>query len=173
MQAFYATILLLLAGTPVLADDARETGAGAPAGTEVIAELYQFDLFQQNAIETADRNGSEVLRHSAVNKAEAATQRDRALLKLQRMTGTEVNAGNSSTARCADRLAALDSTAEPDAVREFYAAQVAEHRSAVLLLQRYLSAPDNAAIKDFVADQLPALQSDLKDAEAALASKDD
>jgi hypothetical protein len=169
MRAVFAAILLM-SGSPVC--DADDIGARVPAGTEVIAELYQFDLFQQNAIETADRTGSEALRHSAVGKAEAATQRNKALLELQRKTGTQVNISKAA-ARRADRVAELDSAAEPSAVREFYQAEVAQHRSTVLLLQRYLSAPDNDEIKDFVADQLPALQSGLSDAEAVLASKDE
>src|SRR5215475_14231255 len=135
MRAVYAAILLLagspaslvLAGTPALVCDANELGvelsARVPAGTEVIAELYQFDLFQQNAIETADRTGSEALRHSAVGKAEAATQRNKALLELQQKTGMQVNIGKSAVRR-ADRVAELDSAAEPNALRKFYQAEV-------------------------------------------------
>jgi len=172
MRVFLAMILLL-AGHAVLADDAGDASVRAPAGPDVIAGLYQFDLFQQNAIEEADRSGSEELRISAVSKADAATQRDKALIELQRKTGTEVQPAGKSAARSADRLAGLDSATEPGSAREFYEAQVAAHQSAVQLLQRYLSAPDNETIKAFAADQLQALQSGLKDARAALASKDD
>jgi putative membrane protein len=165
------TAILLLAGHAAVADDVSD--ARAPAGREVIAELYKFDLFQQNAIEAADRSGSEELRISAVGKAEAATRRDKALVELQRRMGTEVQPIGKSAARTADRLAGLDSATEPGTAREFYGAQVAAHQSAVQLLQRYLDAPDNQTIKEFAADQLPGLQSGLKDAQAALASKDE
>src|SRR5262249_37967220 len=140
---------------------------------EVIAGLYQFDLFQQNAIEAADRGGSEELRISAESKADAATRRDKALIELQRQTGTGVQPGCKSAAQSRDRLAGLDSATEPDSVREFYEAEVAAHQAAVKLLEQYLRAPDNEMIKDFAADQLPALQSGLTDAQAALASKED
>jgi putative membrane protein len=172
MPVFLA-IILLFAGQVALTDDTSDASACAPAGPDLIAGLYQFDLFQQNAIEAADRSGSEELRLSAVSKADAATQRDRALLELQRKTGTEVLAPGKSAARSADRLAGLDSATEPGSAREFYEAEVAAHQSAVQLLQRYLSAPDNKTIKEFAVDQLPAIESGLKDAQAALASKDE
>jgi hypothetical protein len=111
--------LVLLAAHAALADDAGEPGARAPAGPEVIAGLYQFDLFQQNAIEAADRSGSEELRISAAGKADAATQRDKALTELQRKTGTEVQPTGKSAARSADRLAGLDSAT----IKAFAAAQ--------------------------------------------------
>src|SRR5215470_5073210 len=166
-------IVLLLAGGAAFADDANDASARAPAGTDVIAGLYQFDLFQQNAIEAADRSGSEELRISAVSKADAATQRDKALIELQQKTGSEVQPIGKAAARSADRLAGLDSATEPGSTREFFAAQVAAHQSAVQLLERYLNAPDNETIKEFAASQLPALQSGLKNAQAALASKDE
>ena len=169
----FLTIILLFAGQVAVVDHASDASACAPAGPDLIAGLYQFDLFQQNAIEAADRSGSEELRLSAVGKADAATQRDRALLELQRKTGTEVQPPGKSTARSADRLAGLDSGTEPGSAREFYEAEVAAHQSAVQLLQRYLNAPDNETIKDFAVDQLPIIESGLKDAQAALASRDE
>ena len=77
MPVFLA-IILLFAGQVALTDDTSDASACAPAGPDLIAGLYQFDLFQQNAIEAADRSGSEELRLSAVSKADAATQRDKA-----------------------------------------------------------------------------------------------
>ena len=170
-MAIVLAIVLLFAGQVALVDDAGD--ACAPAGPDVIAGLYQFDQFQQNAIEAADRSGSEELRLSAVGKADAATRRDRALIALQRKTGTEVQPPGKSAGRSADRLAGLDSATEPGSAREFYQAEVAAHQSAVRLLQRYLSAPDNETIKEFAAGQLPAIESGLKDAQAALASRDE
>ena len=117
MPVFLA-IILLFAGQVALTDDTSDASACAPAGPDLIAGLYQFDLFQQNAIEAADRSGSEELRLSAVSKADAATQRDKALLELQRKTGTEVQAPGKSAARNADRLAGLDSGTEPGSARE-------------------------------------------------------
>jgi putative membrane protein len=172
MRALVATLLLLL-GQAALADDASDASTRAPAGPEVIAGLYRFDLFQQSAIEAADRSGSEELTLAAVGKADAATQRDKALIALQRQTGSEVQPAGKSAARSADRLAGVDSATEPGSARKFYEAEVAAHQSAVWLLERYLSAPDNEAIKEFAADQLPILQSGLKDAQAALADKDE
>ena len=166
-------IILLLVGQAALADDASDANARVPAGQEVSAGLYRFDLFQQNAIEAADRGGSEELRLSAVSKADAATQRDKALIELQRKIGSEVQPGGKSAARNADRLAGVDSATEPGSARKFYEAEVAAHQSAVQLLERYLSAPDNETIKQFAADQLPILRSGLKDSQAALGNKDE
>jgi putative membrane protein len=172
MPVFLAVVLLFV-GQVALVDDAGDASACAPAGPEVIAGLYQFDLFQQNAIEAADRSGSEDLRQSAVNGADAATRRDKALIELQRKTGTEVQPPGKSAARSADRLAGLDGATDPGSTREYYQAEVAAHQSAVQLLQRYLSAPDNETIREFAAGQLPVIESGLKDAQAALASRDE
>jgi hypothetical protein len=56
----------------------------------------------------------------------------------------------------------------PVFVRNFYKAQIVEHRSAVDVLERYLRAPDNDEIGSFAANELPVLRTGLEDAEAAL-----
>jgi hypothetical protein len=144
----------------------------APTASDVIAQLYQFDLFQQNAIDRTDSGGGsgDVLTTAAV-RADAAAKRDKALTELQRQTGTEVPAQRKSAAMRADTLAAVDRTDGPAYVRQFYAAQLAQYELTVALLERYLQSPDNEDVQSFAAAQLPLLRSELTNTRAALANK--
>ncbi len=56
-------------------------------------------------------------------------------------------------------------------MRSFYAAQIPEYESAIGLLERYLKAPDDAALAAFARRQLPMLRSQAKDAERSMADK--
>ncbi|WP_407176120.1 DUF4142 domain-containing protein [Bradyrhizobium sp. STM 3562] len=165
--------LLFLAGATVLATSRAESDAAfaaeaTPAAAEVIGELYEFDRFQQDAIESADARGNEEIRAFALAHADAAQKRDKALTKIQEEVNTDPAFDCQARPRRADRLTALQTFDGPDYVRNFYTVEVAEHRSAIALLQRYLASPDSETVRAFVAEQLSTLRAALEDAEAGL-----
>lgn len=179
--------LLLLAGGSALAASGAENDTAwkakcgakhdavwaepAPTAAEVVGELYEFDRFQQDAIDSADSRGNDEIQTFALARADAAQKRDKALAEVRKHVAADPAFDRQARPARADELAALQISEGPDYVRSFYAVEVAEHRSAVALLRRYLASPDNRAVRGFVAEQLPLLQSALEDAAAALADK--
>jgi hypothetical protein len=153
------------------ADGIEAESPSAPTAADVIAQLYQFDLFQQNAVDRTDSGGSGDVLTTAAMRADAAAKRDKALTELQRRTGTDVPAQRKSAAMRADTLAAVDRSDGPAYVRQFYAAQLAQYELTVSLLERYLQSPDNEDVRSFAAAQLPLLRSELTNTRAALADK--
>ena len=141
-------IILMATGAPALATslggdtDPNERGA-AIAVSEVIAELYEFDRFQQDALDSADLHGSEGIQNLAETHADAARKRDAALSQIQKQANTDLTFDCQARPQRADLLAALNASDGPDFIRSFYQVEVAEHRSVIRLLQRYLVAPDN------------------------------
>ncbi|MGA7803789.1 DUF4142 domain-containing protein [Bradyrhizobium sp.] len=172
MRAALAVIVLVTA-TAAFADSETPgaTTGRTPAGADVIAELYQFDLFEQNAIDGADLHGNEEVRNFAVAHADAAAKRDKALAELQRQTPIDVNFDDKAAGIGADRTASLDESEGPAFVRQFYQAQVAAYQSALALLERYLQAPDNDKVRSFASNQLPGFRAGLQDAQDALTDK--
>jgi hypothetical protein len=79
--------------------------------------------------------------------------------------------GKKPSSERGDRLASLETSSGPDDVRKFYATQVAEHESAVSLLERYLTALDDMTVGKFAATQLPVLHASLRDAGHELTDK--
>ncbi|WP_407153895.1 DUF4142 domain-containing protein [Bradyrhizobium sp. STM 3557] len=142
-----------------------------PTAADVISQLYQFDLFQQNAVERTDGAPSSDVLMTAAARADAAAKRDKILAELQRQTGTEIPAQHKAAAMRAHSIDAVDSTEGPAYVRQFYAAQLAEYELAVALIERYLQSPDNEDVRSFAAAQLPALLTELADTRNALADK--
>jgi predicted outer membrane protein len=170
-----ATVLILIAA-PVAArneDVSTSRRETAPAASEVIAELYEFDRFQQDALESADLHGSEGIRNLAVTHADAAHRRDAVLTRIQKDANAAPSFDCETRPRRADLLTALDASEGPDFVRVFYQVEVAEHSSAIDLLLRYLASPDNDAMREFASRELPILVSALDDAKAALDEEDD
>ena len=151
-------------------DRADTDALPVPTAADVISQLYQFDLFQQNAIDRTDAVSSDILT-TAASCAEAAIKRDKALDELQQQTGTTVPTDRKTAVMRADGVASIDRADGPSYVRAFYAAQLAEYELAVELLERYLQHPDNADVGSFATAQLPALRSELKDTRNALADK--
>jgi hypothetical protein len=142
-----------------------------PTASDVISQLYQFDLFQQNAVDRADSAERSDILTTAAARAEAAVKRDKALAELQQQTGTNISSGRKAAAMRAHSLDAVDRTDGPSYVREFYAAQLAEYELTVDLLEHYLRQPDNEDVRSFAAAQLPALRSELTDTRNALTDK--
>jgi erythromycin esterase-like protein len=142
-----------------------------PTAADVISQLYQFDQFQQNAVERADPAPSSDVLTTAAARAEAAAKRDKALAELQRQTGTDVPVQHKAAAMRAHSVEAVDRTDGPAYVRQFYAVQLAEYELTVPLIEEYLQSPDNENIRSFAAAQLPVLLSELADTRHALANK--
>jgi hypothetical protein len=166
--------LLLLACTVARAETAIDHADPPPAPTsaEVISQLYQFDLFQQSAVDGAEFRATQDILNVAAARADAAVKRDKVLSELQRATGSvEVTSHGKAAAMRAHGLAGSDSSDGPDYVREFYAAQLSEYETTVALLERYLQAPDNEDVRSFATAQLPMLRSELINTRSALADK--
>jgi len=169
MRVLVAIILMFIT-TVALADSTGERGTGdrAPTATDVISGLYAFSRFQQGLLESTDLKGNAEVKNLAALRAEEAAKRDKALKDIQEAIGTEPHVGKTSVRAS---LAEPDVSDGPAYIRTFYAAQIPEYESTITLLERYLKAPDNAALASFARDQLPVLRSQMKDAERTMADK--
>ena len=166
-------VALLLVSTPALAQSIGEkTGVNAmldkpPTASDVLLGLHQFDLFQQQVAETADNRGDDALRKFSKTLSDAAGKRDDALAELNKKTKLGAKFPDDPNAMKSNRLAGLDGSVADVFVRGFYKAEVKEHESAISLLKRYLTKPDNDQVRTFAQKQLPVLETGLKQAEAA------
>jgi Domain of unknown function (DUF4142) len=160
-----------LADAETMSERSDADARPVPAAADVIFQLYQFDMFQQNAVERAGSAPSSDVLTTAAARADAAAKRDRALAELQRQTGTEVPAQHKAAAMRAHSIEAVDRTDGPAYVRQFYAAQLVEYELTVALIEQYLQSPDNEDVRSFAADQLPILLTELADTRTALADK--
>jgi Domain of unknown function (DUF4142) len=160
-----------LARAETAADDSDPSSAAVPTSADVISQLFQFDLFQQNAIDSAEHRATQDIANTAAVRADAAIKRDKGLAELQRKTGAVLTSRKTTAAMRAHALSGVDSSDGADYVREFYAAQLAEYESTVSLLERYLQSPDNEDVRDFATAQLTTLRSELADTRSALADK--
>ncbi len=165
--------LLLLSGAPALAQSIGEkTGVNEmldkpPTAADVLLGLHQFNLFQQEVAGTADNRGDEALKKFSSTLSDAAGKRDDALAALNKKTKLEVKFPEDPNALKSNRLAGLEGSVAEIFVRGFYSAEVKEHETAISLLKRYLSKPDNDDVLTFVQKQLPVLEAGLKQAQAA------
>ncbi|MDA9433905.1 DUF4142 domain-containing protein [Bradyrhizobium sp. CCBAU 51627] len=170
MQIF-AAILLAFISTAALADSTGEQTGGdrAPDAADVISGLYAFSRFQQGLLESSDLKGNAEVKNLAALRAEEAARRDKRLKEIQQAIGAEPRVSKTSSAGLG--LAKPDDADGPAYVRSFYAAQIPEYEAAIGLLERYLRTPDNPALAAFARDQLPALRTQLKNAERTMADK--
>jgi hypothetical protein len=164
-------IVLAFISTAALADSTgeRRSGDRAPTATDVISGLYAFSRFQQSLLESTDLKGNSEVKNLAALRAEEAAKRDRGLKQIQEAIGAEPRLGKTTSAGAG--LVEPENSDGPTYVRSFYAAQIAEYESAINLLERYLKAPDDAALAAFARDQLPTLRAQAKDAERTMADK--
>jgi len=79
--------------------DADECSAQVPAGKDVTAEIYQFDLFEQNASDGADSQDSDEIKRIATAHADAATKRDTTLKAIQERIGSDAKLDKSMWGR--------------------------------------------------------------------------
>jgi hypothetical protein len=152
-------------------DDAASPSYRAPTAAEVISQLYQFDQFQQNAVDNDEFRATQAVANTAAARADAAVKRDQVLSELQRQIGAEPTSDNKAAAMRAHALLGVESSDGPDYVRHFYAAQLAEYETTVALLERYLQSPDNDDVRSFASTQLVLLRSELIDSRSALADR--
>ncbi|HEV2159252.1 DUF4142 domain-containing protein [Bradyrhizobium sp.] len=164
-------IVLVFISTAALADSTgeRTPGERAPTATDVITGLYTFSRFQQGLLESTDLKGNAEVKNLAALRAEEAAKRDKALKQIQDAIGAEPHAGKTTSVSAS--LVEPENSDGPTYVKSFYAAQIPEYESAISLLERYLKAPDNAALAAFARDQLPVLRAQVKDAERTMADK--
>ena len=172
MRVIVATVLMFLSAAALADNSGERSGqesARAPTATELIDGLYAFGRFQQGLLESADLKGNKEVKNLATLRAEDAAKRDKALKQIQQTIGAEPSIGKMRSA--AGALAASDDSDGPAYVRQFYAVQVGEFEEAIALLERYLRAPDNEALRAFAREQLPVLRSQLNDAARSMADK--
>lgn len=170
MRTLLAMVLAFISTAP-LADstgERRPTGR-TPTATETISDLYTFSRFQQGLLESTDLKGNAEVKNLAALRAEEAARRDKALKQIQETIGTEPRVAKTTSASAS--LVEPETSDGPTFVRSFYAAQIPEYESVIDLLERYLKAPDNAALATFAREQLPLLRSQVKDAERTMADK--
>jgi len=162
---------MVFISTAALADSTgeRTPGERAPTATDVITGLYTFSRFQQGLLESTDLKGNAEVKNLAALRAEEAAKRDKALKQIQDAIGAEPHAGKTTSVSAS--LVEPENSDGPTYVKSFYAAQIPEYESAIGLLERYLKAPDNAALAAFARDQLPVLRAQVKDAERTMADK--
>lgn len=170
MRMFVAIILAFI-GTAALADSSGEQirTDRTPTASDVIGGLYALSRFQQSLLESTDLKGNAEVKNLAALRAEEAAKRDKALKEIQDRIGAEPRIGKATSAGAS--VAEPESADGPTYVRSFYAAQIPEYDSAIGMLERYLKAPDNAALAAFAQEQLPTLRAQLKDAERTMADK--
>ncbi len=166
MPAMLVAILCLVIAAPLLAS---EHDSRAPAAAEVIAGIYRFDRFQQNAMDGADIHGGRELSAFAAARADAAAQRDKELKRIQLPKGAAIDAWPSPWA--GGMLANVEASEGPAYIRKFYQAQAVEYQLAISLLESYLQEPDSKAVAAFARRHLPKLRTELKDVQATVGEK--
>ncbi|MGL9619790.1 DUF4142 domain-containing protein [Bradyrhizobium sp. U531] len=163
-------IILAFISTAAFADSGEQKPVGpAPSATDVISGLYNFSRFQQGLLESTDLRGNAEVKNLAALRAEEAAKRDKALRQIQEAIGAEPRAGKTTSVGAS--LGEPETSDGPTYVRSFYASQIPEYESAIDLLERYLKAPDNAALAAFAREQLPLLRAQVRDAERTMADK--
>jgi hypothetical protein len=169
MRIVIALILsLFVAPLHAAPDDSRADAGRRPTATDVISGLYTFSRFQHALLESADLKGNAEVRTKAAARAEEATQRDQALKEIQQAIGIEPRVARTPAAT---DVAEPDSADGPAFIRSFYAAQVPEYESVILLLERYLAAPDNPALATFARSNLPILREQMTEAGRVMSDK--
>ncbi|MCK1651543.1 DUF4142 domain-containing protein [Bradyrhizobium sp. 149] len=170
MRILLALVLAFIS-TAALADSTgeRKPSVRTPTATEVLSDLYAFSRFQQGLLESTDLKGNAEVKNLAALRAEEAAKRDKTLKQIQEAIGTGLRVAKTTPASAG--LVEPETSDGPTFVRSFYAAQIPEYELVIDLLQRYLKAPDNAALAAFAREQLPMLRSQVKDAERTMADK--
>ena len=171
LMRILVAIILAFISTTTRADSSGEQMRGdrTPTATDVISGLYALSRFQQGLLESTDLKGNAEVKNLAALRAEEGAKRDKTLKQIQDAIGAEPRVSKAPPAGAS--LTEPENSDGPGYVRRFYAAQIPEYDSAISLIERYLRAPDNAALGTFAREQLPVLRSQLKDAERTMADK--
>ena len=170
MRILIAIVLAFISNAALADSTGEQRPAGrTPTATETIGDLYTFSRFQQGLLESTDLKGNAEVKNLAALRAEEAARRDKALKQIHEAIGTEPRVTKTTPASAS--LVEPETSDGPTFVRSFYAAQIPEYESVIDLLERYLKAPDNAALAAFAREQLPMLRSQVKDAKRTMADK--
>ncbi len=170
MRIFIAIVLAFISNAALADSTGEQRPAGrTPTATETIGDLYTFSRFQQGLLESTDLKGNAEVKNLAALRAEEAARRDKALKQIHEAIGTEPRVTKTNPASAS--LVEPETSDGPTFVRSFYAAQIPEYELVIDLLERYLKAPDNAALAAFAREQLPMLRSQVKDAKRTMADK--
>lgn len=129
-----------------------------PNGADVLWGLHQFYLFQQRVANLADQRGDETLRRFAEMQAEQATMHARQIAALRAFAVLGIDLPDSPSVRRIAALAGLRGAVGDRFIDGFRQAQRDEFDRAIMLLRRYLLAPDNDPIQRFATDQLSVLE---------------
>lgn len=166
-----AAIILAFVSASALADNVGERGPGErpPSAMEVISGLYNFSRFQQGLLENADLKGNAEVKNLAALRAEEAIARDKRVKEVHEAIGAELHLGKATSSSAS--LVEPEMSDGPSYVRSFYAAQIPEYEAVISLLERYLAAPDNAALAALARELLPLLRAQVNDAERTMADK--
>ncbi len=166
-------LALLLLTTPAAAQSLGEkTGVNElidrpPTATDVLLEIHQFNLFQSQVADSADKRGDDGIKKLAKDEAALAEKRDDALLGVQDTAGLKFAFPEDVSKARDNRLGGLAGSVAEVFVREYYDAQRAEYESVLSALKRYVAKPDNDLVKAFSEKQIPLLEAGLKTVEAA------
>ena len=138
-----------------------------PTANDLLLEIHQFDLFQQQASETAENRGDDTVKAIAKAESAAAEKRDDALLEVQKKAGLKFDFPEDTTQKRDNRLGGLSGSVAEIFIRQFYKAQQDEYNSVLSTLRRYLVKPDNDVVSSFAEKQMMVLEANLKKIDAA------
>ena len=133
----------------------------------MLLELHQFNLFQQQVLDTADKRGDDGVKTIATAEANAAETRGDALIDVQKKAGLKFDFPEASSQTRDNRLGGLSGSVAEVYVREFYDAQRAQYASVLSTLTRYVAKPDNDVVKAFAEKQKLIFEAGLKKLDAA------
>jgi putative membrane protein len=172
MKQILVALLLMIAPSAFAQSVGEKTGVNEmldkpPTGSDVLLGIHQFDLFQQEVADSADKRGDTAIRKFTQAQSDAAETRGHTLDALKKKTGLDVKFPEDPDAMRSNRLGGLDGSVAEGYVRGFYKAETAEHESAISLLKRYLAKPDNDDVRAFAKKQLPVLESGLGQVQSA------
>ena len=138
-----------------------------PTANDLLLEIHQFDLFQQQASETAENRGDDGVKAIAKAESAAAEKRDEALLEVQKKAGLKFDFPEDTTQKRDNRLGGLSGSVAEVFIRQFYKVQQDEYNSVLSSLRRYLVKPDNDVVRSFAEKQMMVLEANLKKIDAA------
>lgn len=172
MKPIFLIVCLLIASPAVAQSLGEKTGVNRlidkpPTGSDVLLEIHQFNLFQQQVSDTADKRGDAGVKAVAIAEANAAEKRGDALLEVQEKAGLKFEFPEASSKTRDNRLGGLAGSVAEVFVSEFYEAQRAQYASVISTLTRYVAKPDNDVVKAFAEKQITQFETGLKNVEAA------
>jgi hypothetical protein len=131
-----------------------------PNGADVLWGLHQFYVFQRHVAVLADQRGDDVVRRFAVEQSARAGERIGRIAALRSFAVLGIDLPDRPSIRRVSALAGLQGAVGQDFIERFHQAQRSEFDRTILLLRRYLFAPDNDPIQRFASEQLIALDTE-------------